>query len=70
MTSLSTATETQQAPSRGFTVEDMVSMDRIMHPVLSPNGSDLVYSVRTTDLAKNKGRFDEYRSGWESACAD
>ena len=58
MTSLSTATETQQAPSRGFTVEDMVSMDRIMHPVLSPNGSDLVYSVRTTDLAKNKGRFD------------
>jgi dipeptidyl aminopeptidase/acylaminoacyl peptidase len=45
---------------RGFTVEDMVSMERVGTPVVSPDGSRIVYTVRSTDLAKNKGHTDLY----------
>ncbi|MBJ7312753.1 prolyl oligopeptidase family serine peptidase [Rugamonas sp. CCM 8940] len=38
---------------RGFTVEDMVNMERVGSPLLSPDASKLVYTVRSTDLAKN-----------------
>ena len=40
---------------RGFTVEDMVNMERVGSPLLSPDASKLVYTVRSTDLAKNGG---------------
>ncbi|HZX27060.1 MAG TPA: S9 family peptidase [Telluria sp.] len=46
------------AAPRGFTVEDLATMERVGSPVLSPDGSRAVYTVRTTDLAKNRGHFD------------
>lgn len=46
------------AEQRGFTIEDLVSMERISSPALSPDGSQVVYEVRTTNLDKNRGHFD------------
>ncbi len=43
------------AAPRGFTVEDMVTMERVGHPVLSPDATRVVYTVRTTNLDKNRG---------------
>lgn len=47
-----------QAEVRGFTVEDLVKMDRVATPVVSPDGKMVVYAQRTTDLEKNRGRWD------------
>ena len=46
------------AAPRGFTVDDMVKMERVGSPVLSPDGARVVYSVRSTDLAKNRGHSE------------
>ncbi|MFM9438141.1 dipeptidyl aminopeptidase/acylaminoacyl peptidase, partial [Janthinobacterium sp. CG_23.3] len=43
------------AAPRGFTVEDLVKMERVGSPVLSPDASRVVYSVRSTDMEKNRG---------------
>ena len=44
-----------QATPRGFTVEDLVRMERVGSPALSPDGSHVVYTVRSTNLDKNRG---------------
>ncbi|SDH14801.1 MULTISPECIES: S9 family peptidase [unclassified Duganella] len=48
------------AAPRGFTVEDLVKMERVGNPVLSPDASRVVYTVRTTDLDKNRGNTQLY----------
>jgi dipeptidyl aminopeptidase/acylaminoacyl peptidase len=49
------AATTAQAAPRGFTVEDLVSLERVGSPALSPDASRVVYTVRSTNLDKNKG---------------
>jgi dipeptidyl aminopeptidase/acylaminoacyl peptidase len=39
-----------------FTVHDMLAMQRISEPRVSPDGKRVVFVVRTTDMAENKGR--------------
>ncbi|MGE5235232.1 MAG: prolyl oligopeptidase family serine peptidase [Acidobacteriota bacterium] len=39
-----------------FSVHDMLAMDRISDPRVSPDGKLVVFTVRVTDLAANKGR--------------
>jgi dipeptidyl aminopeptidase/acylaminoacyl peptidase len=46
------------AAPRGFTVEDLVNMERIGSPAISPDATRVVYTVRSTDLAKNKGHTE------------
>ncbi len=41
-----------------FTVHDMLAMDRISDPQLSPSGERVAFVLRTTDLEANKGRLD------------
>ena len=41
-----------------FTADHLVRLDRVGTPVLSPDGSMLVYSLRKTDMDANKGRYD------------
>src|SRR5206468_11448280 len=48
------------AAPRGFTVEDLVTMERVGTPSVSPDGTRIVYAVRSTDMAKNKGHTDLY----------
>lgn len=41
-----------------FTVDDMLAMQRIAAPDVSPDGSWVTFSVRDTDVAENRGRQD------------
>lgn len=41
-----------------FTVHDLLAMDRVYGPAVSPNGQWVVFTVRSTDLEANKGRTD------------
>jgi hypothetical protein len=45
-----------------FTIHDMLAMERISDPQASPDGSWVAYTVRTTDLAANRGRNDVWIS--------
>jgi dipeptidyl aminopeptidase/acylaminoacyl peptidase len=51
------ATGAMAAP-RGFTVEDLVNMERVGSPAVSPDGSRVVYTVRSTDMSKNRGHTE------------
>ncbi|MGQ0801342.1 MAG: prolyl oligopeptidase family serine peptidase [Pseudomarimonas sp.] len=42
------------AADRGFTVEDLVMMDRISDPRLSPDAKSVAYTLRETDFDANK----------------
>ena len=46
------------AASHPFSVMDLVSMQRISDPQLSPDGRRIVFVVRSTDLEANRGRTD------------
>ena len=41
-----------------FTADHLVRLDRVGAPVLSPDGSKVVYTVRKTDMEANKGRVN------------
>ena len=41
-----------------FSVHDMLAMDRISDPQVSPDGRHIVFVVRETDLEANRGRTD------------
>jgi dipeptidyl aminopeptidase/acylaminoacyl peptidase len=43
-------------PSHPFTVDDLLAMQRISEPRPSPDGTRVVFSVRTTDLEANKAK--------------
>ncbi|MGE3972850.1 MAG: prolyl oligopeptidase family serine peptidase, partial [Porticoccaceae bacterium] len=43
------------AEPRGFTIEDLVNLDRVADPQLSPDGSQIAFQLRETDFAANKG---------------
>ncbi|HEX8603308.1 MAG TPA: S9 family peptidase [Pseudoduganella sp.] len=49
------ATPGAMAAPRGLTIEDLASMERVGSPVLSPDASRVVYTVRSTSLEKNRG---------------
>ncbi|MBQ1543924.1 peptidase S9 [Caulobacter sp. CCUG 60055] len=42
------------AQGRGFTARDMVNLDRVSDPRVSPDGRYVLYDLRTTDYAANK----------------
>jgi len=54
------AAETSTHP---FSVQDMLAMERIAEPQLSPDGRLVVFVLRTTDLAANRGRTDLWLVG-------
>ncbi len=49
------------APAAPLSAEDLVTFRRISDPQPSPDGSHLVFTVRSTDLEANRGRFDLFR---------
>ena len=50
------------ATSRAFTAQDLVMLDRVSDPQLSPDGQIRVYTVRETDWAVKRGRARLWRS--------
>jgi dipeptidyl aminopeptidase/acylaminoacyl peptidase len=51
---IAAATSAVAAP-RGLTIEDLANMDRVGSPVLSPDANRVVYTVRATNMEKNRG---------------
>jgi dipeptidyl aminopeptidase/acylaminoacyl peptidase len=45
-------------PTHPFSVHDMLAMDRISDPQVSPDGTRAVFVVRRTDLEADRGRTD------------
>ncbi len=45
-------------PTHPFSIHDMLAMQRISEPDVSPDGTRIVFTVRTTDLEDNRGRTD------------
>src|SRR5690606_25840221 len=43
------------AEPRGFNVNDLVNLDRVADPRLSPDGRQVAFQLRETDYAANKG---------------
>ncbi|MES2015610.1 MAG: S9 family peptidase [Pseudomonadota bacterium] len=43
------------AAPRGFTIEDLVRLERVGSPVVSPDATRVIYTVRSTNMDKNKG---------------
>jgi len=41
-----------------FSIHDMLAMDRISDPAVSPDGKWVAYTVRVTDVEANKGKTD------------
>jgi dipeptidyl aminopeptidase/acylaminoacyl peptidase len=46
------------AAAKGLTIDDMLAMQRVSDPVVSPDGKHVAFSVRTTDVDANRGRYD------------
>lgn len=44
------------AAPHAFTVHDLLAMQRISEPKVSPDGKQVVFTVRTTDMEENRGR--------------
>src|SRR5215208_7398335 len=49
------------AETHPFTVRDLVAMQRISEPAPSPRGDQVVFALRTSDLAANRGRTDLWK---------
>jgi hypothetical protein len=43
---------------RGLTVDDMLAMQRVDSPTVSPDGKLVAFAVRDTDVEANRGRYD------------
>jgi dipeptidyl aminopeptidase/acylaminoacyl peptidase len=56
---------TAQAASAPFTAEDLVRLERIGDPQVSPDGRLAAYVQRSTDMAANRGRTDVWVVGLE-----
>ncbi|MBP1621765.1 MAG: family peptidase, partial [Acidobacteria bacterium] len=54
------ATVSASAATHPFSVHDMLAMERISDPRVSPDGRLVAFTVRATDLDANKGRNDLY----------
>jgi dipeptidyl aminopeptidase/acylaminoacyl peptidase len=52
------ASAVQAQAKRPFSVEDLVRLNRVSVPALSPDGRTVVFTVRETDIAANRGRTD------------
>jgi dipeptidyl aminopeptidase/acylaminoacyl peptidase len=46
------------AQKKGLTVDDMLAMQRVAEPDVSPDGAWVTFAVRDTDMEANKGRWD------------
>ena len=55
------------AETHPFSIHDMLAMDRISDPQVSPDGTRVVFGLRSTDLEANRGRSDLWSVGIDGA---
>ncbi len=53
--------------AKGLTVEDMLAMQRVSDPAVSPDGKLVAFAVRDTDFDANRGRFDIWIGGTDGS---
>jgi dipeptidyl aminopeptidase/acylaminoacyl peptidase len=53
-----TAAAASSVHAKGLTVDDMLAMQRVSDPQVSPDGTWVAFSVRETDMDANRGRTD------------
>jgi dipeptidyl aminopeptidase/acylaminoacyl peptidase len=58
-----TGAETATIQTHPFSVQDMLAMDRISEPKVSPDGKFIVFTLRKTDLEADRGRGDLWLVG-------
>jgi len=58
---------TARVETHPFSVHDMLAMDRLSDPQVSPGGRHIVFVRRKTDLEANKGRTDLWLVGVDGA---
>src|SRR5262245_21418238 len=58
LASVCTAVAAEAPEAHPFSVEDLVRLKRVSEPALSPDGKTVVFTVRETDVAANRGRQD------------
>ena len=58
------------AAARGFTAADLVTLNRISEPAISPDGKWLAYVLRETDMEANRGRYDLFLLNLEEKGAE
>src|SRR6266480_3117916 len=46
------------ASAKGLTIDDMLAMQRVSDPAVSPDGKWVAFAVRDTDYDANRGRLD------------
>src|SRR5262245_490658 len=63
------ATSAPRPQPHAFGVSDMLAMERLSDPQLSPDGHQVLFNVRTTDLEANKGRTDLWLVGLDGSDA-
>ena len=63
MLALASPAPAGESATHPFSVHDMLAVDRISDPQLSPDGSRLAFVRRTTDLEANRGRTDLWLVG-------
>jgi Tol biopolymer transport system component len=57
------------AAPRGLTVEDLVNLERVGSPAVSPDATRVVYTVRTTNMDKNRGHTSLWIAGLDGKAA-
>ncbi len=51
------ASDASSAVPRPFTARDLVMLDRVSDPHLSPDGEEVLYTVRSTDYTANRAKY-------------
>ncbi len=55
--------------AKGLTIDDMLAMQRISDPAVSPDGKWVAFAVRDTDMDANKGRLDVWLAPVDGSAA-
>ncbi|MCC7109407.1 MAG: PD40 domain-containing protein, partial [Deltaproteobacteria bacterium] len=63
------AAPTLAQAKKGLTVDDMLAMQRVLEPDVSPDGRLVAFTVRDTDLEANRGRTDVWLASTDGAWA-
>ena len=61
------AAEAPAGPTHPFSVHDMLAMDRVSSPQVSPDGRQVVFVLSRTDLEQNRRRSDLWLVGADGA---
>ena len=67
LVSAASAVAAALAETHPFSVHDMLAMERLSDPQVSPDGESVVFVKRQTDLEANRGRTDLWLVGVDGA---